>query len=231
MNDVKYSLGSLHKDTATGIAFRIRQPAASAPRSCVVLLHGVGGSETNLADLASGFDPDAIVVLPRGRIQLAAGQYAWFRVTFTASGPNIVASEAEDSRLTLIRFVEQMQLAYGIEPRHTVIAGFSQGGIMSASVGLSTPERVAGIGILAGRILPELEPRIAARERLATLSGFVAHGQFDDKLPVSWAQRSDDWLTELGVPHVTRLYPVAHGLSPAMCADFLAWVHGLTGTR
>lgn len=63
------------------------------------------------------------------------------------------------SRLALIRFVKQMQATFGIAPQHTVIAGFSQGGILSFSVALSAPERVAGFGVLSGRILPELEPR------------------------------------------------------------------------
>ena len=44
---------------------------------------------------------------------------------------------------------------------------------------------------------------------------------------MSWSQRSDDWLTDFGVPHGTRLYPAAHTLSPAMRTAFLAWVHGL----
>jgi len=41
---------------------------------------------------------------------------------------------------------------------------------------------------------------------------------------VHWALRSDALLTQLQVPHSLRLYPMDHGISPAMQADFVAWL-------
>lgn len=211
-------------DTAYALSFRQREPAPVAPTSLLVLLHGVGGNETNLANLAAGVPTDTLVVLPRGPLQLGAGQFAWFRVAFTAAGPQIVADEAEASRRTLIDFIGQLQAAHRITSQRTVVAGFSQGGIMSASVALSAPDRVSGFGVLSGRILPELEPVIAARERLASLNGLILHGRDDSKLPVIWAERADNWLDRLGVDHTTRLYPGDHGLSAAMVEDFHSWL-------
>lgn len=228
MTSLHNSISSLQQDAAFDLAFRLRQPVPGKPKACVLLLHGVGGSEMNLADLAVSMDPDTLVVLPRGPLEFAPGQFGWFRVNFTASGPSIVVAEAEQSRQALIRFVGQLQTAYGIAPQTTLIAGFSQGGILSASVALSAPERVAGFAVLSGRILPELEPHLAKKEQLAHLRSFIAHGEYDSKLPVLWAQRSDQWLSNLGVVHETRLYPIAHEISATMQADFLAWVSAQT---
>lgn len=189
-----------------------------------MLLHGVGGSEMNLADLATAINPDILVILPRGLIQFTPEQFGWFRVTFTSSGPNIDEVEAEQSRQTLIRFIGQLQSAYGIAPENTVIAGFSQGGIISASVALSAPERVAAFGMLSGRILSELAPHIADKARLANLRGFIGHGEYDSKLPVVWAQRSGQVLDDLGVVHLNRRYPIDHEISAAMQSDFLEWL-------
>jgi phospholipase/carboxylesterase len=200
-------------DPATGLAYRQRG-GSGAPRACVVLLHGVGGDETNLARVGDAIASDALVVLPRGPLTLGPGQYGWFRVSFTASGPVIEEAQADSSRQLVTRFVAQLQATLGVAPAKTLIAGFSQGGIISASVALSAPERVAGFGILSGRILPELR-------------AFVGHGLQDDKLPVTWAQRSDQWLSELGVAHETRLHPGGHAVSAAMQADFAAWVRKL----
>jgi phospholipase/carboxylesterase len=224
MNSQNSTIGPLQQDASFALPFRLRQPLPAKPRACVLLLHGVGGSEMNLAELAAGIGQDTLVVLPRGPLELALGQFGWFRVAFTASGPSIVAAEAEQSRQTLIRFIEQVQSAYGIAADDTLIAGFSQGGIMSASIALSAPEAVAGFAVLSGRILPELEPQVAAKDRLARLRGFIGHGEYDSKLPVAWAQRADQWLDQLGVSHVTRLYPIDHGISAAMQADFLEWL-------
>ena len=210
------------------LVFISKQPQPAKPKALVVLLHGVGGSETNLVDLADAISSDTLVVMPRGPITLGAGQYGWFRVNFTSAGPVIVETEAEQSRQTLVRFVEQLQSVHGIAPQKTVIAGFSQGGILSASVALSAPDRVAGFGVLSGRILPELKPHMADKAQLEDVHAFIGHGEYDSKLPVMWAQRSDQLLNELGVDHQTRLYPIEHGISANMQADFLSWLSSLT---
>lgn len=215
-------------NTPFELAFLARQPQPVNPTALVLLLHGVGGNETNLLNLAAAIDPEALVVMPRGPITLGAGQFGWFRVNFTPAGPVIVESEAEQSRQILIRFVEQLQQAHGVTPQNTVIAGFSQGGILSASVGLSAPKRVAGFAVLSGRILPEVKPHIADREQLGNLRAFIGHGEHDSKLPVVWAQRSEELLKDLGVAHVSRRYPIDHGISAPMQADFVSWLKTVT---
>lgn len=189
-----------------------------------MLLHGVGSNETNLLSLADGVAPDTLVVLVRGPLMLGPGQYAWFRVAFTEQGPRIVPEEAESSRRALIALLAHLQQTHGLLPQRTVIAGFSQGGIMSASVALSAPQALAGFGLLSGRILPELQPHIAPRAALAGMSAFVGHGEHDTKLPVDWAHKSDALLRDLGVVHALRLYPIDHGISAPMQADFLEWL-------
>jgi phospholipase/carboxylesterase len=190
----------------------------------VILLHGVGSNEANMASLARGMSPDTLVILARGPLTLGPGQYAWFRVAFDADGPSPNTVEAESSRLALIHFVQQVQTTYGIAPANTVIAGFSQGGIMSASVSLSAPDTVAGFGLLSGRILPELASHLAPHAQLSKLKVFVGHGEHDRVLPVAWAHKSDDWLNALGVPHELHLYPMDHGIGPEIQADFLTWL-------
>jgi len=222
-----FSLSPLQHSADLALAYRLRLPLPAQASACLLLLHGVGGSETNLADLAYGVDANTLVVFARGPLTMAAGQFAWFRVSFTAQGPHIDAQEAEHSRQLLLQFMEQLQTAYAIPAQRSVIAGFSQGGIMSASVALSAPERLKGFAILSGRILPELEPHLASRDRLAHLHAFIAHGEFDSKLPVSWAERSDELLNMLGVARQTRLYPMDHGISAATQQDFLVWLQGV----
>ena len=224
MNTTRYSLGELQTDGATNLGYRQRLPAPVKPTKLLVLLHGVGGNETNLLNLADGVAPDTLVVLARGPLQLGGPQFAWFQVRFTATGPQISPEQAEHSRTLLIALLQQLQQQHDIAPQNTVIAGFSQGGIMSASVALSSPESVKGFGLLSGRILTELEPVLATKERLAKLTVFLSHGEQDNTLPVHWAHRSDALLSQLGVAHSLKLYPTDHGISAEMQADFVAWL-------
>lgn len=95
---------------------------------------------------------------------------------------------------------------------------------MSAGVALSTPESATGFAVLPGRILPELAPHLAAPSRLSGLQAFVGHGEFDSKLKVMWAQRSEALLSQLGVAYSSRRYPIDHSLSADMQTDFLQWL-------
>ncbi|AVY94595.1 MULTISPECIES: alpha/beta hydrolase [Microvirgula] len=217
--------GPLQQDPGSGLHYRLREQGRPGPVSArLLLLHGVGGNETNLAMLAAAIDPRVQVVLVRAPLALGPEQFAWFQVRFGAGGPVIDPVQAERSRQQLLTLVRGLQTQDGGTPARTVVAGFSQGGILSASVGLSAPLDVAGFAVLSGRILPELEPYLAPRTELAGSNGFIAHGRFDDKLPVAWAERADQWLDALGVPHRTQLYPIGHELSLTVVDDFKHWL-------
>lgn len=224
MTAASKTISDLLTEPKSGLTYRVRWPMPSHPVNLLLLLHGVGGNETNLLGLAEGVADDTLVIFPRGPLQLGMQQFAWFRVTFTSAGPSIVPQEAQSSREAMIALVHNLQQAHSISSRCTVVAGFSQGGILSASVALTSPESVAGFGVLSGRILPEIAPITASKERLSGLLAFVGHGDFDSKLPVTWAKRSDQLLSELGVRSVSLRYPVDHEISNAMREDFQAWL-------
>lgn len=213
---------SMALQNGRSLSYRVAA-APAAPRRLLILCHGVGGNERNLAALATRLPADTAVVLARAPLTLGPDQFAWFPVVFGPQGPRPDLAAAEASRQRLSQFVAEMQAIYGVAPEGAVLAGFSQGGIMSASVALTRPELVAGFGVLAGRILPELEPQLADREALGRIQAFIGHGRDDTKLAVDWAHRADIWLTQLGVPHEMRLYAGDHGIPPSMQEDFLDW--------
>ncbi|MBB5462308.1 alpha/beta hydrolase [Paraburkholderia sp. Cpub6] len=213
----------LQRDEASGLSFRV-VPASEQPLGRLFLLHGVGGNETNLMPLAVDLPKQLELVFVRSQFTLAHGQYAWFQVHFGANGPVINADQANDSRMRLHQLVQSLSKRDGAAPMPALMAGFSQGGILSASVALSAPEDVARFAILSGRILPELEPHLASREALKQTAGFIAHGEYDDKLRVAFANHADRRLTELGVQHETHIYPIGHSLNADVVRDFSSWL-------
>ncbi|EDZ99350.1 phospholipase/Carboxylesterase [Burkholderia sp. H160] len=213
----------LQRDEASGLSFRVL-PAAGRPLGRLFLLHGVGGNETNLMPLAGDLPKQFELVFVRSQFTLAPGQYAWFQVRFGANGPVVHADQANDSRMRLRQLVQSFRKGDGDAPVPALMAGFSQGGILSASVALSAPEDVARFAILSGRILPELEPHLAPRESLKQAAGFIAHGEYDDKLRIGFAHHADGWLTDLGVQHETHIYPIGHSLNADVIRDFSSWL-------
>lgn len=222
MND---TLDELQVEPGSSLAHRVRQGQTGQDKApCLLLLHGVGANETGFVELARRVDPRLTVILVRAPLVLAPMSFAWFQVRFTASGPQIEATQAEASRVRLIDFIHGLPAMYGVDPERIFIAGFSQGGIMSASVGLTAPESVAGFGVLSGRILPEVLPLVERSPALEAVQAFVSHGVHDQKLGIHFAHHAREVLATLGVPLAYHEYAAEHVLDRHMTTDFQQWL-------
>lgn len=204
-------------ESESGLIFR-KGSNTSTPKARLLLLHGVGSNEDNLASLAASLPESLEILLLRGPLRVGPQGFAWYQVNFTSSGPSFDYQQAEASRQLLKRFIE------ALPNLPTVIAGFSQGGIMSSSIGLTEPELARGFALLSGRMLREIEPQIASAERLQMTSAFIAHGNRDDILPIDWANEADAWLNRLSVTHETHFYDMAHEIVAEELADFSQWL-------
>ena len=215
MRDTTFSEAA--REPQSGLFFR-KGGSAAAPKGRLVLLHGVGSNEAHLASLAESLPEGLEVILLRAPLQVGPQGFAWYQVNFTSNGPSFNQQQAQASRHLLHSFIDAMPTL------PTVIAGFSQGGIMSASLGVTEPELVAGFAILSGRMLREIAPSIASAERLKSLSAFIAHGNQDGVLPVEWAKEADAWLERIGVSHETHYYDMAHEIVAEELVDFSKWL-------
>lgn len=203
--------------------FVVLEPRPDPARWLVILLHGVGGDETQLAALGARLPDDALVVLPRGQRSISGDRIGWFREGLSADGPQVVEDEADEARLKLIEFIARLQQRFDVAPSRTVLAGFSQGGELAASAALTAPESVGGFAMLCGRIVPEISAHTGPRGSLADLQALVVHGHGDETLPVEWAGHAAAWLERSGVVHEVRMHDAGHELTPEMEHDLLTW--------
>lgn len=203
--------------------FRLLEPRPEPASALLVLLHGVGGDETQLAGLGARVRGDVLVALPRGQRSISGDRIGWHREGLGGDGPRAVEDEAEEARTKLVDLLAHLQDRHGIVPARTYVAGFSQGGGLAASAALTAPERVAGFAVLCGRILPEIEPLMPPREALAHLRALLVHGRDDETLDVSLAEEAAARLASLDVRHELRVQPGGHELTPAMEDVFLRW--------
>ncbi|MDF2454455.1 MAG: esterase [Cytophagaceae bacterium] len=203
-----------------------REPTVkSATPPLLLLLHGTGSNEEDLFSFADQLPGKFLVVSIRAPYTIERGSYTWYELRFENGKPISNNVQAEQSRKTLLAFIEQLKGKHDFDASQVYLCGFSQGGIMSYSVALTAPEKIKGIAIMSGRLLDDVKTNVAAKEQLKKLSIFVSHGTKDNVLNVQYARDAKTYLESLGLTPLYKEYPEAHTISREMFADLLKWLN------
>lgn len=207
------------------LIYKIREPLVKTDKpGLLILLHGVGSNEDDLFRFADTLPAHLIVVSARAPYTIGAGRYAWFQVDFPSGKPVINPEQAEKSRQVLNLFTRQLIERYQVNTAEVYMGGFSQGGIMSYSTGLTNPQKFKGIFILSSRLLPEVKPLIKPGSSLQKLRVFIAHGIADNVLPLPYAHEAKAYLDEL-IPDITyHEYNTGHQVDAQELADLNNWL-------
>ena len=123
-----------------------------------------------------------------------------------------------------IQSLIQREQERGIPAEKILLAGFSQGGAMALHTGLRYSETLGGILALSCYVplLPTLaQERHPANQQIPI---FMAHGQFDDIVPLALGQASAKQLRELGYQTEWRDYPMRHEVNMDEINDIGAWL-------
>lgn len=209
----------------TKLHYLIREPKIkTANPPLVILLHGVGGNEQNLFSFAPELPDNFVVVSARGPLTFGPNSFAWFQVDFSTGKPQINAEQAEKSREMLIDFISDLKSEINFNPDEVYLMGFSQGGIMSYSVALTAPEKVKGIAVMSGRLLPEIKPFMADEKGLENLKIFISHGKQDAVLNYQYAVDASDFLKTKNLNPNFHSYEEGHTVNKQMVDDVNLWL-------
>jgi phospholipase/carboxylesterase len=185
------------------------------PVATVIWLHGLG---------ADGHDFEPIVpelrlarpvrfVFPHAPVRPVTinngmRMRAWYDIFQFGGGPEDEAGIRASQKLVEALMAKE-------KGRKIILAGFSQGGAIVLQTALRHPERLAGLMALS-TYLP-LSGTLAAERNKANhdLPIFMAHGRFDDIIPIQRAQQSRDFLQKLDYNLEWHEYPMPH----SVCAE------------
>ena len=185
----------------------------------VIVLHGRGADAHDLADIAPLIDDGYRFLFPNAPKKFEpypgmAFGFTWFN-GWPAELDSLIAS-----RELLLDFIDAAVEQYPTPPGKIVLAGFSQGGLMSIDAGFRTKQKIAGIVVMSGAVY---------EEDLPTFNGdipvLVEHGVNDEVLPVQLAHRTRRILESNGVDVEYHEFPMGHQVtqeSLAAVREFVA---------
>ncbi len=190
----------------------------------LLLLHGLGADENDLFGLAPFMDERFFIVSPRAPQTLPYGGFAWFELIIGPDGIGVSVTQFEQSRVKLLKFVDELIEKHDLDPKRIFVCGFSQGAMMSLSAFLSEPAKFAAVVAMSGRAMPEMLPDTKDFDALKDFPIFVTHGLYDQVLPIENGRATNEILKALPVDLEYKEYPMAHEISQESLQDVANWL-------
>ena len=187
------------------------------------LIHGYGSYEGDLFSFAQYLPKNYHIIALRAPIVLSEGSYAWYTITFDED-MNKWSNDEEgiQSRDLIISNIEHHLKRLNSSKKNVDLLGFSQGAILSWSLGMSYPKSINRIMALSGFYNPKLDQE--SSESKADLKCFSSHGIIDPVIPVAHTRIGINNLREKGVSVAYKEYDAPHTISPDNFRDLLQWL-------
>ncbi|MCB1562847.1 MAG: phospholipase [Alphaproteobacteria bacterium] len=168
--------------------YRHEPPSSVRAKQLVILLHGLGSNGRDLISLAplwaqalpecAFVSPDAPFpcdMVPPGYPE----SYQWF--SLQDRDPDKMLQGVRIAAPILERFIAEQIEAYNVPPEKCVLAGFSQGTMMSLYEGPRYPQALGGILGYSGALIGG---EALGGEGICKVPVHLIHGEADDVVPV-----------------------------------------------
>jgi phospholipase/carboxylesterase len=203
------------------LAYRAR-PAAGEPEGALVLFHGRGTDEHDLAPLLDALDPERRLAgyTPRGPLALPPGGAHWYAIRELGFPDPVTFMPTYE---LASGWLDALTDETGVPLERTVIGGFSQGAVMSHALaqGADRP-RPAGVIALSG-FVPTVDGLELDLERPVPPIA-IGHGVYDPVIGVEWGRRAKELYENAGADVLYREYPLPHAVDPDFLRELQPWV-------
>lgn len=166
-----------------------------------LLLHGAGGDENDLVQVAKILAPGAAILSPRGKV-MDQDSRRFFKLDRT--------DEAE-RRAELAQWVGETAKEHGLDVARLYALGYSNGATIAAGIMLEHAGTIAGGCLFRPRAVtpPAVMPSLAGAPVL------ISAGQNDELIPVDQPQATARVLTDAGARVDLVIQNAGHELTPA----------------
>jgi phospholipase/carboxylesterase len=194
------------------------------PHPCLVLLHGRGSNEQDLFGMVPQLPKQPLVASVRAPFPFPWGGYFWYDLSDESHVPDQATFDSSMGQLR--EFLAELPSRYPVDAGRLFLLGFSQGALMSGCVTLAQPGLVKATAMLSG-YLPLQSPLETDEAGLAGKPIFMAHGQYDNVLPVVLARQARMHLENLRANVEYHEYPMDHEVCLEELQDLRRWFEGL----
>jgi len=190
---------------------RVRPSLINSSSESFVLIHGWTGNEISMSVFQSVTPENALLIYPRGIIQIDDGKFGWISSSTSDEKEfNAFSNICIDLYQTIIRVIQKIS---GQKDQKINLIGFSQGASMSLVLSLLYPQSFHKIALLSG-YLPFNYPKYLERP-INQLEYYISHGTEDKIVEYSKALEIESYLRKFGAKVNLCTAKTAHRVSNA----------------
>jgi phospholipase/carboxylesterase len=208
---------------------RIEPRVKSGKKSpTLIMLHGRGADENDLAGLAPYLDPRLLIFSIRAPFPFESGGYTYFRLEADGTADRDMFLE---SYRRLTQFVQEVLAVPDADQEKIFLMGFSMGTVMAYTLSLTHPDKFAGVVAQSGfvRDLPDLEFQW---KRLEYCPFIITHGKYDPIISIELARQTKELFSKSNAEYIYNEYPMGHQINEESLADVSDWLSKrIGGTR
>jgi phospholipase/carboxylesterase len=189
------------------------------PYPLLVFLHGHGGSEEQILRLAPQLSRRNYICIglrgprPLGLRDNGLPAYSWG------------AEGTDDSTIEeyVFRAIEQTRRHYHVHSERIYLAGYHEGATLAYRLGMTCPERFAGIISLNGA-MPRRGGPLLRLPDVRKLRVLIGHGTYNEIVPLEMARQDFRLLYTAGLSIRMHTYSANHHIHRDMLRDINRWV-------
>jgi phospholipase/carboxylesterase len=222
-------LNSLSFDSGVAMLDYFELDAAGAPAALMVWLHGLGADGYDLEPAAEMLAVDDIRhVFPHAPARpVTVNRGMRMRAWFDVAAADVRWQEDSEGILASARQVRELvAVLRGESALPVVLAGFSQGAVVSLAAAAQGMPGLIGVAAMSGYVPQFLLPPLAD---LRGMRLFMAHGEQDEVIPFALGKASRDALRERGLEIDWHAYAMPHAICQQELHDMSAWLSALLG--
>ncbi len=204
-------------------------PSTETPRILMLWLHGLGADGYDLEPAAEMLGLKGVRhVFPHAPVRPVTinggmAMRAWYDI----AGPDLQWREdAEGMRASALQVHELAEELRKNSDLPVVLAGFSQGAVISLVAAALGMRNLIGVVSMSGYIPRFLSPSLAALQGVPVL---MMHGEQDEVIPFAMGKSSGEMLGELGVALAWRSYAMPHTICQQEIQDLAKWLLSFPG--
>ncbi|MGB8339635.1 MAG: alpha/beta hydrolase-fold protein [Burkholderiales bacterium] len=217
---------------STSLLPAIELQTGHQPIASVIWLHGLGADGNDFVSVVRELKlPDSLPIrfifphAPMRPVSINGGfvMRAWYDLAQGATGLQSNENDIRAAQKEIEKLIER-EISRGIGSDKIILAGFSQGGVIALQTGLRYNEKLNGIMALSTylALADSLEKEASAENK--SISIFMAHGEQDNVIDFSIAEKSCHFLVKHGYTLEWHQYPMPHSVCLEEIGDISTWL-------